>query len=89
MSRKTNQETRRAAREGRRDAIAEYLTALEEIYPLAKGTARVVARLDNRTIVTVPLPARVSDRMRLFDQMAEVGTKLLLETNEHIVLSSQ
>jgi hypothetical protein len=89
MSRKTNQETKRAPKEPRRDAITEYLTALEEVYPLAKGTARVTARQDNRTIVSVPLPARVSERMRLFDQMAEVGTKLLLETDEYIVLSSQ
>ena len=89
MSRKTNQQTRRAAKEVRRDAITEYLSALEEVYPLAKGTARVTARQDNRTIVSVPLPARVSERMRLFDRMAEVGTKLLLETNEYIVLSSQ
>jgi hypothetical protein len=35
------------------------------------------------------LPARVDERMRLFDDMAEVGTKLLLETDQHIVLSSQ
>jgi hypothetical protein len=89
MSRETNQEMRRAAKDVRRDAITEYLTALEEIYPLAKGTARVIARQDNRTIVSVPLPARVSERMLLFDQMAEVGTKLLLETNEYIVWSSQ
>lgn len=89
MSRKTDQETRRLAREGRRDAVAEYLSALEEVYPLARGTARVIARQDNRTIVSVPLPARVSERMRLFDQMAEVGTRLLLETDEYIVLSSQ
>jgi hypothetical protein len=89
MSRKTNQEMSRAAKAVRRDAVTEYLSALEEVYPLAKGTARVIARQDNRTIVSVPLPARVSERMRLFDQMAEVGTKLLLETNEHIVLSSQ
>lgn len=89
MSRKINQEMRRAGKEVRRDAVAEYLSALEEVYPLARGTARVIARQDNRTIVSVPLPARVSERMRLFDQMAEVGTRLLLETDEHIVLSSQ
>ena len=89
MSRKRKQEIRRTAKEVRRDAITEYLTALEGVYPLAKGTARVIARQDNRTIVSVPLPVRVSERMRLFDQMAEVGTKLLLETNEYIVLSSQ
>jgi hypothetical protein len=69
-------------------AITEYLTALEEIYPVAKGTARVLKRPDNRVIVSVPLPTRMSERMRLFDQMAEVGTKLLLETNEYIILSS-
>lgn len=44
---------------------------------------------DNMIIVSVPLPARVRERMRLFDQMAEVGTKLQLETNEYIILSSQ
>jgi predicted amidophosphoribosyltransferase len=89
MSRKTNRETGRAANGARRDAISEYLTALEEIYPLARGTARVIKRQDNRTIVSVPLPMQARERMRLFDQMAEVGTKLLIETDEHIVLSSQ
>lgn len=89
MSRKKNQEMRRVSKAVRRDAITEYLIALEAVYPVAKGTARVITRQDNRTIVSVPLPPRVSERMRLFDQMAEVGTKLLLETNEYIVLSSQ
>lgn len=87
--RNSDEEMRRVVKEVRRDAITEYLSALEEIYPLAKGTARVIARQDSRTIVSVPLPTRVSERMRLFDQMAEVGTRLLLETNEYIVLSSQ
>jgi hypothetical protein len=89
MSRRTNQELRRPAKDARRDAITEYITALEDIYPVAKGTARVLKRQDNRIIVSVPLPTRVNERMRLFDHMAEVGTKLLLETNEYIILSSQ
>jgi len=89
MSRKVDPEIRRAGKGVHRDAVAEYLSALKEVYPSAKGTARVTARQDNRTIVSVPLPARVSERMRLFDQMAEVGTKLLIETNQYIVLSSQ
>ncbi|MBI3652375.1 MAG: hypothetical protein HY231_15240 [Acidobacteria bacterium] len=89
MSRRTHQEVRRSAKEVRRDAISEYLAALEEIYPQAKGIARVQKRQDNRVIVSVPLPARARERMRLFDHMAEVGTKLLLETNEYIILSSQ
>ena len=89
MSREMNQQPRRSAKEVRRDAISEYLAALEEVYPQAKGTARVLKRQDNRVVVSVPLPTRVSERMRLFDQMAEVGTKLLLETNEYIILSSQ
>lgn len=62
---------------------------MEEIYPPARGNAHVSAREDNMIIVSVPLPARVRERMRLFDQMAEVGTRLLLETNEYIILSSQ
>jgi len=46
-------------------------------------------RQDNRVIVSIPLPARVRERMRLFDRMAEVGTKLLLETDQYIILSGR
>jgi len=38
-------------------------------------------------IVNVPLPTRVNERMRLFDQMAEVATRILVETDEYIILS--
>lgn len=72
-----------------RDALMEYLAALEEIHPPAKGTAQVARRQDNRIIISVPLPARVQERMRLFDRMAEVGTKLLLETDQYIILSGR
>ena len=69
------------------DAIAEYLAALQELYPAAKGATRVVVRRDGRIIVNAPLPTRSLERMRLFDQMAEVGTRLLLETDQYIILS--
>jgi hypothetical protein len=72
-----------------RDAMAEYLAALEKIYPPAKGTTRVLTRQDNRVIVSIPLPTRASERMQLFDRMAEVGTKLLLETDQYIILSGR
>ncbi len=72
---------------GTRNAIAEYLAALEEAYPAARGKARVVTRADKMVIVKIPLPARETERMRLFDRMAEVGTKLLIETDEYIILS--
>ena len=72
-----------------RNAVTEYLTALEEIYPAARGTAQVVERPDQRVIVSIPLPTRVRERMRLFDRMAEVGTQLLLETNQYIILSGR
>jgi len=72
-----------------RDALAEFLAALEEIHPAAKQTARVITREDNRVIVSIPLPAQARERMRLFDHMAEVGTRLLLETDQYIILSSQ
>ena len=49
----------------------------------------MVVRRDRRVIVTAPLPARERERMRLFDQMAEVGTRLLLETDQYIILSSR
>lgn len=72
-----------------RNAVAEYLAVLEETYPLAKRTARVLPRDDNRVIVSIPLPTRARERMQLFDRMAEVGTKLLIETNQYIILSGR
>ena len=84
MSRETSQHRPRAT-----DALSEYLAALEEVYPVAKGTARVLARQDNRIVVSVPLPEPSRDRMLLFDRMAEIGTKILLETDQYIILSGQ
>lgn len=69
------------------NAIAQYRAVLRDAYPAAKGATRVVVRPDRRVIVSAPLPTRSRDRMRLFDQMAEVGTRLLLETDQYIILS--
>lgn len=88
MSRNANRQTGPAAN-GTGDAITQYLAALEEVYPAAKGATRVVVRPDRRVIVSAPLPARSRERMRLFDQMADVGTRLLLETDQYIVLSGR
>lgn len=87
MSRKITRQSRVA--NDAQIALAKYLTALEEIHPIARDKAQVVARQDNRIIVSIPLPARAAERMRLFDHMAEVGTKLLLETDQYIILSGQ
>jgi hypothetical protein len=40
-------------------------------------------------IVSIHLPKRARERMRLFDRMAEIGTRLLLETNQYIILSGR
>jgi hypothetical protein len=64
------------------NAINQYVAALQELYPVAKGETRVAIRSDDRVIVTAPLPA-------LFDLMAEVGTRLLLETDQYIILSGR
>lgn len=88
MSRNINEHPRRPARE-LQDPVTEYLSELEVFYPAARGTSHVARRLDNRIIVSVPLPQRASDRMRLFDQMAEVGTRLLLQTGQYIILSAR
>jgi len=74
---------------GTGDALTEYLAELEEIYPAAKGATRVVTRRDKRVIVSILLPARAPERMRLFDHMAEVGTRLLLEKGQYIILSGR
>jgi len=87
MSRNANQSEPIA--NGAGEAVNQYLTALHEFYPPAKGETRVVVRNDQRVIVTAPLPARARERMRLFDQMAEVGTRLLLETDQYIILSNR
>jgi hypothetical protein len=88
MSRNANRPSEPAAN-GTSDAITQYLAALEDLYPAAKGATRVVVRPDRRVIVSAPLPTRSRERMRLFDQMAEVGTRLLLETDQYIILSSR
>lgn len=72
-----------------KDALADYLAVLEEVYPAARGTTRVVVRPDHRVIVSTALPTRARERLRLFDQMAEIGTRLLLETGEYIILSGR
>ena len=69
------------------DPVQEYLAALHEVYPRAIGNTSVTVRPNYAVIVHVPLPIRVSERMRLFDQMAEVGTRILIETDEYIILS--
>ena len=88
MSRRVKNNLPEPAREAD-DAVVAYLRALEDVYPAAKGRASVVRRQDNRVVVSVPLPARAQERMRLFDQMAEVATDLLLQTDQYIVLSAQ
>lgn len=84
MSRETRQ-----PRQAARNAVSEYVAALEEIYPIAKGRIQILERQDNRIIVSVSLPKQARERMRLFDRMAEVGTKILLETDQYIILSGQ
>ena len=84
---KRNQATK--ARDAGTGAIKEYVSALHDAYPPARGKTRVVVRPDKRVIVNTPLPTRVRERMRLFDQMAEVGTRLLLETDQYIILSGR
>lgn len=49
------------------DAISQYLAALHQFYPSAKGETRGVVRPDHRVIVSAPLPIHARERMRLFD----------------------
>jgi hypothetical protein len=88
MRRNINRQIRKATN-GATDAIKEYVALLHEVYPPARGKTRIAVRPDNRVIVNIPLPTRARDRMRLFDQMAEIGTRLLLETDEYIILSGR
>ena len=88
MRRNKNRQTSHVAN-GASDAITQYLAALQEVYPAAKGTTRVVIRPDQQVIVSTPLPTRSRERMRLFDQMAAIGTRLLLETDQYIILSGR
>ncbi|MDQ2921813.1 MAG: hypothetical protein M3R52_09430 [Acidobacteriota bacterium] len=88
MRRNANRQSEPVAN-GTSDAITQYLAVLKEVYPAAKGTTRVAVKPDRRVIVSTPLPTRSRERMRLFDQMAEIGTRLLLETGEYIILSGQ
>ena len=88
MSREISRRVRQPTT-GPRNALSEYLIALEKIYPASKGSTRVVKRPDRRVVVSTRLPTRARERMQLFDRMAEVGTRLLLETDQYIILSSR
>jgi hypothetical protein len=88
MRREPNRQLRQPA-SGAGNALSEYLVALEAIYPPSKGETRVITRPDKRVIVSTRLPTRAEERMQLFDHMAEVGTRLLLETDQYIILSSR
>ena len=83
MKQSTN---RRKALNAARDPVSEYMAVLHDVYPPSTGAIGVV-RPDRRVIVNVSLPRRAPDRIRLFAQMAEVGTRLLLETGEFTILS--
>lgn len=87
MSKKIEKE--QSESEGAKEALSQYLRALEDAYPAAKGKTGIVVRQDNRIIVSVPLPKRIKERMQLFDRMAEVATELLLRTDQYIVLSAR
>lgn len=87
MTRETSREVVKA--NGSIDPTREYIAALHEIYPPARGNTSVSVRPEYGVIVHVPLPRRATERIRLFEQMAEVGTRLLLETDEYIILSSR
>ncbi len=88
MSRKISQQSKRLAKQIE-DSLTKYIASLEKIYPEAKGRTRVVKRQDDRIVVSIPLPTRAAERMRLFDGMAEVGTSLLIETDQYIILAGQ
>lgn len=88
MRRETSRQFVKATN-GSIDPTKEYIAALHEIYPPARGNTSVTVRPEYGVIVHVPLPKRASERIRLFEQMAEVGTRLLLETDEYIILSGQ
>jgi len=84
----TEKEARKVTTEAS-DPVKEYIAALHDVYPPARGNASVTVRPDYGVIVHVPLPKRADDRIRLFEQMADVGTRILLDTDEYIILSSR
>ncbi len=88
MRTNTNRQALKATNRAR-EPIKAYIAALHEVYPRARGNTSVTVRPNYGVIVHVPLPKRASERMRLFDQMAEVGTRILLDTDEYIILSSR
>jgi hypothetical protein len=88
MRRETSRQIAKATN-GAVEPTKEYIAALYEIYPPARGNTSVTVRPEYGVIVHVPLPRRASERIRLFEQMAEVGTRLLLETDEYIILSGR
>jgi len=69
-------------------ALTRYIEALETIYPEAKGNYRVATSDEGYLVVGVPFPKDDKKLIRLFEQMAEVATRILVETDQCIVLTS-
>jgi hypothetical protein len=74
-----------------RDALAEYLAELEKLYPEGKRNCQIVPWPEygvGSYLVKIPPPDDEKKWMELSEQMAEVGTRILVESDQLFILTA-
>ena len=73
-----------------RDALADYLTELEKVYPEATKKYQVVSWPEygeGSYLVKISPPADEEQWIELSERMAEVGTRILVESDQLFILA--
>jgi hypothetical protein len=73
-----------------RSALADYIAELEKVYPEGRSNYQLVPWPEygeGSYLIKVPLPANEEEWLELSDHMAEVGTRILAESDQLFILA--
>jgi hypothetical protein len=74
-----------------RDALAEYLAELEKVYPLGSKAYQVLSWAEYGTdsyLVKIAPPTSERQWRKLSQHMAEIGTRILVESDQLFILTT-
>jgi len=72
------------------DALADYLAELDKVYPEAAKKCQIVPWPEygeGSYLVKIPLPSDEKRWIQLSERMAEVGTRILVESDQLFILT--
>jgi hypothetical protein len=73
-----------------RSALADYIAELEKVYPEGRGKYQLVPWSEygeGSYLIKVPLPENEEKWLELSDHMAEVGTRILVASDQLFILA--